>query len=147
MKLFLLRHGKDEGDRLTKEGREQIHDLAGRMQLIIVGSVLIYTSLLRRAVESAEIIANVLAIEDTPEKLDFLGKGDGQTPPGPLLYEALLTLHGKADFIVCVTHTWGMIDIVLHLDLQGDWSFPNFRRPEQGEALLLNFDTKTGIVI
>ena len=72
MKLYFVRHGESEANTahvisnhgwmhpLTETGQQQARDLAARLSPI--GAKIIYTSPLRRAVETAEILALALKL-------------------------------------------------------------------------------------
>jgi len=73
MKLYFVRHGESEANvlrvisnrgwvhPLTEKGRQQAHDLAEKLR--DAGIVKIYTSPMRRAVQTAEILGQILGVE------------------------------------------------------------------------------------
>jgi broad specificity phosphatase PhoE len=73
MKLYFVRHGQSEANvlkvisnrgwvhPLTELGHQQAHDLAAKLQT--AGIAKIYTSPLQRAVQTAEILAQILGVE------------------------------------------------------------------------------------
>jgi broad specificity phosphatase PhoE len=78
MKLLLIRHAQSEGNAahiiqgradypLTPLGRRQARRLAGRLTAEFKGITAIYASSQSRAVETAEILADALAVSVTPD--------------------------------------------------------------------------------
>jgi phosphohistidine phosphatase len=84
MNLYLVRHGdaektqpgkRDEDRKLVKEGREQVKAAAGGWQYIINKLDLICSSPYKRALETAEIIAETFEYEKEIIKDRVLGAG------------------------------------------------------------------------
>jgi len=88
--------GVPEADRpLTPEGREKTLEAARGLRELDLGFDRVYTSPLPRALQTAEIVADVLKLE-APEVLDGLGPGGS---PRRLL-AGLADLEGEAPLLV-----------------------------------------------
>lgn len=73
MRIFLIRHGYAD-DGLTRDGQRQISAAAGYLQALgfDISQVVLLTSELRRAVESAEIIGRTLGFTTEPIRKSWL---------------------------------------------------------------------------
>jgi phosphohistidine phosphatase len=81
MEVYILRHGiaedtppgKTDADRrLTEEGRTKLRNVLKRARIAVGTPALILTSPLVRAVETAEIAAQILGYREVPEQTDAL---------------------------------------------------------------------------
>jgi phosphohistidine phosphatase len=106
--LLLLRHAiaedvsrtrEDEDRRLTGEGKSKLREVVAGMRALGLPAEAILTSPLRRARETAEIVATGYGIEDRVEVTQALGPG-GATKE---LFKTLATC-GGAQGIVLVGH-------------------------------------------
>lgn len=92
MKLYIVQHGEAapkerHPDRpLTEKGMADIEVLAGFLKRIRVPVQRIYHSGKTRAVQTAEILAQVLKLQCDMEESALLNPGD---PPGPLIEQVL----------------------------------------------------------
>lgn len=105
MELYLLRHGEatarepgipDAERRLTPEGADEVRRVAARLVSAGARPALIYTSPLPRALETAQLVAEALAMPDAvvvTERLAGCSPGDAQAIVGDRNEDVMLVGH------------------------------------------------------
>lgn len=145
--IVLLRHGRDSNNSLTPLGIEQTGALAERLhQLFAATRVGIFSSTVKRAVQSAEIIATRFGGLDVIQ-LFALGRGDGHTDPEDRILASLRERlqQDELNVIIGATHLPAIEDIFTHTRDRLRWRVD--RMPFQGEAMALNFEAKSLTII
>jgi len=146
MKLFLIRHGEaidfetqsvktDEYRFITPKGRKASRDVFRKIKEHFYGLEIIFTSPLTRAVQTAEILANILKFENDVEIANEL---DFETTPGKML--DLIKRNSSLESIALVGHEPVM---GLFVSSFTDRNVLNFSFKKSGVALI-NFDVKKG---
>jgi len=151
-KLIVVMHGYDEDDCLTEGGRDGIMELAFDLQREVagLGSVTIVSSPIKRAMESAKIISEVLgepyevhtALDHEAQFLPFL---QSDLREYPVTFELVQVLELIYDVVILVTHAgsascFPMYYKVHALGLQQE----SYRITGKGEAQIL--DCETGVI-
>jgi phosphohistidine phosphatase len=125
MDLFILRHGKagkssddpdDAARALTREGKDEIKQVAGWMKAQKFRFGIIATSPLERALETATVIASVLGQKDTLVTWDELAPGGD---PDTVCYRA--AQQGDDAMVLIVGHEPGLSLLISRI-ISGDLS-------------------------
>lgn len=140
--LIIVRHGDYKGDgHLSDQGKKQISQLTFRLKSLLNGdAVTIMSSTAPRAIDSAEIISNILG--KNFEKHEILWSGGSRTQN----HEAVLNLLGdyeeEADTIILVTHYEYVKEFPKHFAarrLDTVWAEKTL---DKGEACVINCKEK-----
>ncbi|MFC1598737.1 histidine phosphatase family protein [Patescibacteria group bacterium] len=113
--IILVRHGKDEKNSLTQLGRNQIQQMAIYLKtdLKLSGKIHLICSPLKRAMQSAEIIANSLGLKMYPDELF-----DDNLEYSSDLQKAvadILEIGSDFDHVIVVTHQPATMGLPIYL--------------------------------
>lgn len=140
-RIIVVRHGSydERSDRLNSHGREQINSLAQIVkEMTDLGSIMILSSTITRAAETAEIIADALSVD--LQKLSELSDVSHFSES----VKAVCDSATAAETIIAVTHNGQAIFLSVSLlaksGITMDILPESFR---YGEAYLIDFETRT----
>jgi broad specificity phosphatase PhoE len=102
--LIIMRHGpkNDIGNLIRPEGADEMAKRANALKQLFVGkSIVIYSSPVKRAVESAEIVARTLGVPEVKE--DRLLHEDSKDVEAKMMLDRVRS-QGDEDACILVTH-------------------------------------------
>lgn len=149
-RLFLVRHGEYRGDHLSEHGEDQIIRLSYVMKefMNLVENSIILSSPVRRAIESAQIMAkkidNITIMDTKNVILDEKSAYDKKFMPK--IRKLIKTSLEKADIVVFITHL-NVIECIYRYFLYekkfNDVNLSKIVMLEYGDACLIDFDEKS----
>lgn len=133
--LILIRHGfyDDDSGNLNEYGKEQMENLAPKVQPFINGTVKLLSSIAPRSIQSANIIAKILEIEVQRERI--LWSDNQHRCNFDKLYEIINSI--KEDTVILMTHleyTEGFPFFFLKKRTGSDHYYSNI---DKGEAIVI----------
>lgn len=100
-RLILVRHGNYSGSSLSAYGRLQMQELAPTLIKSVVGNMLLVSSSIRRAVESAAILGEYFRVPLTTHEA-WAAPGDTSDNDGA--YQFISVINPGIDTLIVVTH-------------------------------------------
>jgi len=143
--IFIARHGDYIGNELTVTGEQDIERLADSIGEILNGnSVYLISSEVKRAVRSADIIAEKLGLPAEFKKVDWLFNGNHET------YERMDSIiqYNNKDALIAVGHK-GFVNgyPLYYMRHHHELNNINFFRPKKGQYIYIDRQTSSHILL
>lgn len=139
-RLILVRHGDYAGSTLTDYGRKQIQELAPALANHVVGNMLLVSSAIQRAKESATILAEHFHVPVNEHRV-WEAEGEWGDNVGALQF--LAGVDANIDTLVVVTHLPFLQSFPAHFGRNTlGVSFP-YGGVEKGQAQVIDCEMKT----
>ena len=143
-RLILVRHGHYAGNALTEFGRKTIQALAPVLANSVMGQMLLVSSPVPRAKESATILAEYFHVTVNEQKV---WAAEGHCSDNDGAYKFISGIAADVDTLVVVTHFPFLESFPAYFGrLTLDVSFP-FNGVDYGQARVINCELKTNILV
>ena len=143
-RLFLVRHGNYNSEGLTDDGREQVTRLAESIRPLAIGTSYVMSSPIKRALQSAEIVARALGIADI-EQVPFFHQDEFyHRVPGHLekAMQIVTERAGMVDNLVVVAHLPLVEDFTPYFAKSSETPFEFYATPRKGEGYCVDIEEK-----
>lgn len=145
-KLILVRYGSWENGHLSKSGREEMQRAGRNLSRLTAGKkTLVVSANVTRAIESAQVVANVLGL-DEPRAYDefYAAEEEGKPPKLAQAYKLVESLLVESDILISIVSREYIEALPTYIlnDILGSSEALDNSSLDRGEALLINLRTK-----